>query len=102
MAATTKSHPALFNKDIPSLYEDQIRKVFDNQDTKVCTGPQTNLCGKNDVESGPNGLTKKDLQQVIDDLHNYLETDPNGLNQHAPGAKLDQGKVRPYLLYKGF
>lgn len=27
-----------------------------------------------------------------------LEHDPNGLNQHAPGAKLDAGKIRPTLI----
>lgn len=31
-----------------------------------------------------------------------MEKDPNGLNQHFPGAKLDAGKQRPYLVYKDF
>lgn len=26
------------------------------------------------------------------------EADPNGINQHAPGAKLDSGKQRPALI----
>jgi len=30
------------------------------------------------------------------------ETDPNGISQHEPGAKLDQGKVRVGLVIKGF
>lgn len=30
------------------------------------------------------------------------EKDPNGLNQHAPGAKLDAGKVRAGLMHEGF
>ncbi|MDD2989849.1 MAG: DUF5664 domain-containing protein [Zoogloea sp.] len=30
------------------------------------------------------------------------ETDPNGLDPHAPGAKLDAGKVRPDLILDGF
>lgn len=28
--------------------------------------------------------------------------DPNGIDQHAPGAKLDMGKVRVGLMFKGF
>lgn len=28
--------------------------------------------------------------------------DPNGLSQHQPGAKLDAGKVRPELIFRGF
>lgn len=30
------------------------------------------------------------------------EKDPTGKNQHEPGAKLDQGKLRPYLVMTGF
>lgn len=30
------------------------------------------------------------------------ESDPHGLNAHAPGAKLDAGKVRPGLVLGGF
>lgn len=30
------------------------------------------------------------------------EKDPNGLGQHEPGAKLDDGKVRPSLVISGF
>lgn len=30
------------------------------------------------------------------------ETDPNGVSQHAPGAKLDAGKVRVGLMFRGF
>jgi len=30
------------------------------------------------------------------------EQDPNGLNQHSPGAKLDAGKLRPWLFFSGF
>jgi hypothetical protein len=32
----------------------------------------------------------------------YQETDPNGIDQHAPGAKLDAGKLRPALVLDGF
>jgi len=30
------------------------------------------------------------------------ETDPNGLDPRAPGAKLDAGKIRPSLVFRGF
>lgn len=30
------------------------------------------------------------------------EKDPNGLDAHAPGAKLDAGKLRPALVLGGF
>ena len=31
-----------------------------------------------------------------------MSKDPNGIDQHSPGAKLDAGKLRPFLVYKGF
>ena len=31
-----------------------------------------------------------------------METDPHGIDQHAPGAKLDLGKPRPWLCVSGF
>ena len=31
-----------------------------------------------------------------------MESDPNGLNQHEPGAKLDDGKIRVALVLGGF
>lgn len=30
------------------------------------------------------------------------ERDPNGIDQHQPGAKLDAGKPRPHLVLGGF
>ena len=30
------------------------------------------------------------------------DRDPNGLDPHAPGAKLDADKVRPELIFRGF
>lgn len=30
------------------------------------------------------------------------EFDPNGVNQHGPGAKLDGGKLQPWLMMSGF
>lgn len=43
----------------------------------------------------PDGPTLKQLAQAT-------ELDPHGLNAHAPGAKLDAGKVRPGLVLGGF
>lgn len=31
-----------------------------------------------------------------------IPADPNGIDQHAPGAKCDRGKVRVGLMFKGF
>ena len=31
-----------------------------------------------------------------------IEKDPNGLDAHAPGAKLDAGKIRAWLCISGF
>ncbi len=31
-----------------------------------------------------------------------MEKDPNGVDQHAPGAKLDEGKPRVGLMFKDF
>lgn len=33
---------------------------------------------------------------------NKIEKDPNGLNQNSPGAKLDKGKLQPWLFFQGF
>ena len=30
------------------------------------------------------------------------EKDPSGIGQHTPGAKLDAGKIRPWLMLSGF
>lgn len=30
------------------------------------------------------------------------QVDPKGLDQHAPGAKLDGNKIRPELVFRGF
>ena len=40
--------------------------------------------------------------QVYVDRPKKLESDPNGIDQHQPGAKLDAGKLRPYLVMNGF
>lgn len=47
------------------------------------------------------------LQLQLDNTHltetfHPLEKDPIGLLPHAPGAKLDAGKVRMGLIYEGF
>ncbi len=35
-------------------------------------------------------------------IHESVELDPSGLDAHAPGAKLDDGKVRVWLMLSGF
>lgn len=35
-------------------------------------------------------------------MSSATETDPHGFNQHTPGAKLDGGKVMPWLCISGF
>lgn len=57
----------------------------------------------------PHGYSnEKELLECKDKMNNKeewlecAEKDPNGLSQHAPGAKLDKGKTRPYLVYSGF
>lgn len=39
--------------------------------------------------------------RVVDAIR-QRESDPNGLSPHAPGAKLDAGKLRPALVLGGF
>jgi hypothetical protein len=34
--------------------------------------------------------------------HTNTEADPNGFDPHDPGAKLDKGKTRPWLMISGF
>lgn len=49
-------------------------------------------------------ITKKDIEQVYGKQENPYreESDPNGLDPHAPGAKLDAGKNRLGLVLGGF
>ena len=42
----------------------------------------------------------KKLEDFIEEIR--IETDPHGKDQHAPGAKLDSGKLKPWLFYAGF
>jgi len=46
-------------------------------------------------------LTQNEIEGA-DDVAAASEKDPNGLDQHQAGAKLDAGKVRPSLVYIGF
>ncbi len=52
----------------------------------------------------PGCLIEPDLYNVMGSFPNELpaESDPNGLNPHASGAKLDAGKPRPGLVLGGF
>lgn len=49
-------------------------------------------------------ITKKDIEQVYGKQENPYreESDPNGLDPHTPGAKLDAGKNRLGLVLGGF
>jgi hypothetical protein len=38
----------------------------------------------------------------VDFMSHPPEIDPNGIGQHEPGAKLDAGKLRPWLCIGGF
>jgi hypothetical protein len=42
------------------------------------------------------------LQVEMNRMHGIVERDPLGTDQHAPGAKLDEGKVRAGLVLRGF
>jgi hypothetical protein len=42
----------------------------------------------------------KKLGDLIKEIN--IEADPHGKDQHAPGAKLDSGKLKPWLFYAGF
>ena len=46
------------------------------------------------VPSGLAGVTKLVIRSI--------EADPSGLDAHTPGAKLDQGKLLPWLCLAGF
>ena len=37
-------------------------------------------------------------ERYMADVKRAMEADPHGINQHAPGAKLDSGKQRPALI----
>lgn len=45
---------------------------------------------------------KVDLVKELRKLDKPTQSDPDGLNQHAPGAKLDAGKPRVGLVLRGF
>lgn len=40
--------------------------------------------------------------RFVRSAQHLLEADPNGVPQHAPGAKLDAGKLRAWLCIAGF
>lgn len=78
-----------------------------------------NYLGGAEFESDPKPVKVLDQPQAIPRTGSYQipalgrveiqqfqpktkELDPNGLSPHAPGAKLDAGKVRPSLVLGGF
>src|SRR5690606_12949353 len=62
------------------------------------TGPEAGRpvhpTGSNSTRTGGVGMTKELAQRT--------ERDPNGIDPHKPGAKLDAGKVEPELIRRGF
>lgn len=45
------------------------------------------------------GVPRREITQQVG---KFAEKDPTGRDQHAPGAKLDAGKLRPALVLGGF
>ena len=48
----------------------------------------------------PRGEERK--HKMEHEMEHKVEKDPNGMDQHESGAKLDQGKLRPDLVLGGF
>lgn len=63
--------------------------------TFVATG------GPTPIEVGAFRPDRPSLQEIMASLP-VIEKDPNGVDQHAPGAKLDAGKLQPWLFLSGF
>lgn len=63
---------------------------------------QTNI-GEYDAEGLVQAFAAVERADKYADPKRYLiEDDPNGIDQHAPGAKLDQGKPDVGLLFESF
>src|SRR5690606_34954678 len=62
------------------------------------TGPEAGRpvrpTGSNSTRTGGVAMTKELAQRT--------ERDPNGIDPHSAGAKLDAGKVEPELIQRGF
>lgn len=49
----------------------------------------------------PTNVLSTDIPYIP--LESFMtEKDPNGIDQHAPGAKVDAGKLQPWLFFSGF
>jgi hypothetical protein len=55
-----------------------------------------------ELNKPPTAENRRKLGYGSDPLADSSEQDPNGLNPHAPGAKLDAGKTRLWLVFSGF
>ena len=68
----------------------------------ACTSFECRLC------STPHSLRRPGMKHAgiacgVPDLAGKSgEKDPHGMDAHAPGAKLDAGKLRPWLCFAGF
>lgn len=58
--------------------------------------------GQLNREGGPDMVDSEGFMATGWEGHIKEDKDPNGVHQHSPGAKLDQGKDRPYLVISGF
>ena len=64
----------------------------------VCTDSECHLC------ITPNALSRPGMKHagIAAVAPKAAEVDPHGMDAHAPGAKLDAGKLRPWLCISGF
>lgn len=55
-----------------------------------------------EVEIAKTNIGDYEEKEVLEFFQLNEETDPNGIDQHAPGAKLDAGKIDVGLLFESF
>lgn len=63
----------------------------------VCTDSECRLCNTTRALRDP-GMKHAGIPLGV----KAAEVDPHGMDAHAPGAKLDAGKLRPWLCISGF
>lgn len=90
-----KSHPTMGGNWDPDFLENRAALAQAQEQTRrlsVCKHGHQHFCGHCGVV--PKTLAPSALQRQ--------EVDPYGVDAHAPGSKLDAGKVRPWLMVSGF
>ena len=93
---------------IPRWYKDHRAPESPSKETST----QTNTEVASEEKSSENGLEELVEESLLEVLEGFaedlswdsgwVEQDPNGLDQHSPGAKLDAGKNRLGLVLGGF